>query len=111
MQELKDIKNEIIENRLTLEALTEAANIDEKTRLIYRNKLAQIAHNQPIIQTNGLFNIYNVKADDADYIIRELYRQDLVEFVSKSADKFDFSKINFNGMPSRYYTISGKIKL
>ena len=111
LQELKDLKNEIIENRLTLEALTEAANIDEKTRLIYRNKLAQIAHNQPIIQTNGLFNIYNVKADDADYIIRELYRQGLVEFVSKSADKFDFSKINFNGMPSRYYTISGKIKL
>ena len=111
LQELKDLKNEIIENRLTLEALTEAANIDEKTRLIYRNKLAQIAHNQPIIQTNGLFNIYNVKADDADYIIRELYRQGLVEFASKSADKFDFSKINFNGMPSRYYTISGKIKL
>ena len=57
------------------------------------------------------YNVYNVKADDADYIIRELYRQDLVEFASKSADKFDFSKINFNGIPSRYYTISGKIKL
>ena len=111
LQELKDLKNEIIENRLTLEALTEAANIDEKTRLIYRNKLAQIAHNQPIIQTNGLFKIFNVKADDADYIIRELYRQDLVEFASKTADKFDFSKINFDGMPSRYYTISGRIKL
>lgn len=110
LQELKDLKNEIIENRLTLEALTEAANIDEKTRLIYRNKLAQIAHNQPIIQTNGLFQIFNVKADEVDYIIRELQRLDLVEFVSKTASKYDFSKINFNGMPSRYYTISGKIK-
>ena len=111
LQELKDLKNEIIENRLTLEALTEAANIDEKTRLIYRNKLAQIAHNQPIIQTNGLFQIFNVKADEVDYIIRELQRLDLVEFVGKTASKYDFSKINFNGMPSRYYTISGKIKL
>ena len=110
LQELKDLKNEIIENRLTLEALTEAANIDEKTRLIYKNKLAQIAHNQPIIQTNGLFQIFNVKADEVDYIIRELQRLDLVEFVSKTASKYDFSKINFNGMPSRYYTISGKIK-
>ena len=111
LQKLKDLRSTVIANGLTLEALNKSANIDEKTRIIFRNKIGQISHNQPVIQNNGLFEIYNVKADDADYIIRELQRQNIVEYVDKSAEKYDFSKINFNGMPSRYYKLTGKIKI
>ena len=115
LDKLKELKNKVIENRLTLEALVESnevlEHIDEKTRYILKNKIGQISHNQPIIQDNGLFEIYNVKADDVDNIIRELYRLNLIEFADKMASKYDFSKINFDGMPSRYYTIRGKVKL
>ena len=37
--------------------------------------------------------------------------QNEVEYVQKSAEKLDFSKISYQGIPSKLYKIVGKIKI
>ena len=79
------------------------------------NKIAQIAHSQPIIQDNGLFFIYNIKASDVGSIVRELRTlPEIEEVVSTENGKYDFSDINhiaMNRIPNQYYNIRGKISV
>jgi len=79
LDELKKLKNKIIEKSLSLESLKEDENtrfyLTEPERRDYQVKIAQLTHNQPIIQRNGIFEIYNVKEADVDYIITILKRE------------------------------------
>ena len=77
----------------------------------YRDKIARIAHDQPIVQPNGIFELYNVKEDDADYILAALRRENFVEYAQKSAERYDFSQMPYRGIPSRYFKILGKIRI
>lgn len=108
---VQDENNAKTLGELLNEAITEAFYLDEKTRRGYVAKIARIAHDQPIIQQNGLFNIYNVKESEYQTILALLRREPWVEYVNATAGKFDFNKISYQGMPSRLYTISGKIKV
>ena len=77
----------------------------------YREELSRIAHNQAVVQDNGLFHIYQVKEIDLNGIINQMYRLDYIDWIQKSAGQFDFSQPPFPGqLPKRYYTITGKIK-
>lgn len=86
--------------------------MDERLRRQYFEKISQISYSQPFIQSSGLFNIYNIKEDDVDRIVRRIRSLDFIEFVNKhESGKYDFSKAVMFGQPQpKYYNITGKIK-
>lgn len=89
-------------NRLTREQIEQ-----------YRNELKRITYSQAQIFENGLFHIYNIKANDINNIMSRIKRLDFMETVSCSTNgKYDFNNIHtFGGLPQQYYNITGKIKL
>ena len=109
LDELKELRHEVIAHRLSL--YEDFRRLTEKERRDYYNKISQLTHYQPLIQANGLFEIYNVKAVDLHVVLSNLRRQPEVEYVHQSAEKLDFSKINYHGIPSKLYKITGKITL
>ena len=108
---IQDSSNRKTVGELLNESIMESFGLTEKERYDYRIKISQLTHYQPIIQLNGLFELYNVKEDDADFILSILRRQPWVDYVQKSAERYDFSKISYAGLPSRLYKISGRIKI
>ena len=110
LDKLKDYRDVLISKRLSLEE-----QLDATARRNLYNKIAQIAHSQPIIQDNGLFFIYNIKASDVGSIVRELRTlPEIEEVVSTENGKYDFSDINhiaMNRIPNQYYNIRGKISV
>ena len=72
-----------------------------------------MAHTQPIIQEDGMFFIYNLKASEISTVLRALRQLPFVTEVSSHENgKYDFSNvldIAMNKMPSRYYDIRGQI--
>lgn len=109
LDELKELRHEVIAHRLSL--YEDFRRLTEKERRDYYNKISQLTHYQPLIQANGLFEIYNVKEVDLHVVLSNLRRQPEVEYVHQSAEKLDFSKINYHGIPSKLYKITGKITL
>ena len=110
LDNLKDLRNEIVANNLSL---TENVipQLSEKQRRDYYTKISQLTHYQPIIQLNGIFELYNVKETDLQVVLSNLRRQSEVEYVQTSAEKLDFSRISYRGIPSKAYKIIGKIKI
>jgi hypothetical protein len=58
-----------------------------------------------------LFELYNVKEVDLPIVLSNLRRQTEVEYVQQSAEKFDFSRLNYSGIPAKLYKIIGKLRL
>lgn len=79
----------------------------------YRNELSRITYSQPQIFENGLFHIYNIKANDINNIMSRIRRLDFIETVSSTTSgKYDFNNMHaFGGLPQQYYNITGKIKI
>lgn len=79
----------------------------------YRNELKIITYSQVQIFENGLFHIYNVKANNINNIMSRIKHLDFIETVSSSTNgKYDFNNIHaFGGLPQQYYDITGRIKL
>lgn len=66
---------------------------------------------QPLIQESGRFDFYNLRKNDADYIVNMLQGQDFIEYIQKNeSGKYNFNNIRFNGMPEKYYNVYGQIK-
>lgn len=107
LDQLKDYRNELVSKRLSLE--------EQLSAKVRRNIEIQIAHaagTQPIVQDNGMFFIYNLKASEIDRAIRALKALDFVEEVySSESGKLDFSKMIMapGQMPAKYYNIRGKV--
>ena len=110
LDKLKNYRNDLISKRLSLEE-----NLDALARKNIYDKISQIAFSQPIIQDNGLFFIYNIKASDVSSIVQKLRAlPEIVEVSSTENGKYDFSDINRLAMgqiPAQYYNIRGKISL
>lgn len=105
LDELKEYKNILISKRLSL---TERMN--NQMRINARNQITQIAGSQPIVQDNGMFFIYNLKASDVKTIERRLRELPFVlEVYSSESGKYDFSRMAMNQMPSKYYNIRGRL--
>lgn len=109
LDNLKELRHKVIATRLSLKENYD--RLTEKERRDYYNKISQLTHYQPVIQLNGLFEIYNVKEVDLAVVLSNLRRQNEVEYIQKSAEKLDFSKISYQGIPSKLYKIVGKIKI
>ena len=109
LDNLKELRLKVIATRLSLkEGYT---RLSEKERRDYAIKISQLTHYQPIIQFNGLFELYNVKETDLPSVLSNLRRQSEIEYVQTSAEKLDFSKLSYRGIPSKLYKLVGKIKI
>ena len=105
LDELKDFKNVLVSKRLSL-----TEKLTNQMRANAYNQIAQIAGSQPIIQDNGYFFIYNLKASEIDTIVRKLASLPIVaEVTSNESGKYDFSKMPMTQMPSKYYNVRGKL--
>lgn len=110
LDQLKDFRNELVSKRLSLEE-----KLDRQTRVDVYNQLASAAGTQPIIQDNGMFYIYNIKASEINSKIAALRKLPCVAEVHANENgKYDFSntlEIAMNRMPSKYYNIRGMLNM
>lgn len=110
LDQLKEYRNELVSKRLSLEE-----ELSRQTRMNIYSQLMQAAGAQPIVQDNGMFFIYNIKASRINSIIAELRKLDCVaEVYANENGKYDFSntlELAMNKIPSKYYDIRGKIKV
>jgi len=108
LDKLKDLRDKVIGDKLTLESLTE--RLSNRDIDHYRTEIQRLTFEQPIIQPNGIFEIYNVKEKDTQGILDILRRQDFIDFVQVSASRYDFSTFARSGIPTQLYRIYGQIK-
>ena len=107
LDKLKDYRNELTSKRLSLEE-----RLDRQTRINCIDQIRRAAiGNQPIIQDNGMFYIYNLKDSDVNMIVANLHKLPFIKSVSaNTSGKYDFSNtahLAMNGMPKQYYNIRG----
>lgn len=106
LDKLKDYRNDLVSKRLSLEE-----RLDRKTRVDIYNQITQACGTQPIIQDNGMFFIYNIKAFDIDSKVQALRKLPFVaEVFTHESGKYDFSQMAMTKLPTKYYNIRGKIK-
>lgn len=108
---IQDASSKKTLGELLHESITEDFYLDEKTRRDYVIKIAQIAHDQPIVHQNGIFELHNISEQDANSILSTLRRMPWVEYVSKVGDRYDYSKMSYQGIPALKLNITGKIKI
>ena len=110
LDQLKDYKNDLVSKRLSLEE-----TFDRTTRIEIYNQLFRAAGTQPIIQDNGMFFIYNLKASEVNKALSAIRKLPFVtEAQANENGKYDFSNtldMAMNKMPKKYYNIRGKITL
>ena len=110
LDQLKEFKNELVSKRLSLEE-----TLDRATRADIYNQLFRAAGTQPIIQDNGMFFIYNLKAYDINRALSAIRKLPfVVEAQANENGKYDFSNtldIAMNKMPKKYYNIRGRITM
>ena len=110
LDQLKDFRNELVSKRLSLEE-----KLDRQTRVDVYNQLTTAAGTQPIIQDNGMFYIYNIKASEINSKIAALRKLPCVAEVHANENgKYDFSntlEIAMNHIPSKYYNIRGMLNM
>lgn len=108
LDKLKVSKHELISKRLSLEE-----KLDRQARSNMYNQITRTAGSQPIIQDNGMFFLYNIKANEISRVVNALRKLPFVTDVySHENGKYDFSnvlEIAMNKMPSKYYDIRGTI--
>ena len=101
-------------SELLNEALTEGFDLTEKERRDYLIKIVQLTHHRPVVQSNGIFEIYNVSEEESMHIVSILSKQSWTEFVQRTAGRYDFGNwktITGVGIPARLYTIRGKLRV
>jgi predicted nucleotidyltransferase len=110
LDQLKDFRNELVSKRLSLEE-----TLDKQTRVSIYNQLYSAAGTQPIIQDNGMFFIYNLKASEVNRTLSNLRNLPFViEAHANENGKYDFSNtldLAMNKMPKKYYNIRGQLNI
>jgi hypothetical protein len=69
---IQDANSKKTLGELLRESIMEDFQLDERARRKYVVKIAQIAHDQPIVHPNGMFELQNVSEQDANFIIQNL---------------------------------------
>ena len=110
LDQFKDYRNDLVSKRLSLEE-----KLDRQTRYDIYTQLSRAAGSQPIIQDNGMFFIYNLKASEVDRVLSGIRRLPFVaEAQANENGKYDFSnpmELAMNNMPKKYYNIRGKLSI
>jgi hypothetical protein len=63
-----------------------------------------------IYKTSNNDTFYNVKETDLPFVKAILTRQDFIEYIQASGEKYDFSKVSYKGIPSKKYKLTGEIR-
>ena len=106
LDKLKNYRNELVSKRLSLEE-----RLDTQMRKNIQEQIASIAGALPIIQDNGLFFIYNIKASELDSKVQALRKLPFVTEASAHENgKYDFSQMMHTQLPTKYYDIRGSLK-
>ena len=126
LDNLKELKNKVLSDELSLsvtdsEKAEVAFPLDEEVEIPhlsssdmyqYRLQIQQKTGHQPLIFANGRFTINNIKEDEVDAIVHILKQQKFIKDCHKIASgKYDFSKMSFTKIPSRYFTINGTLNI
>lgn len=110
LDQLKDYRNELVSKRLSLEE-----TFDRQSRANAVKQLTRAAGTQPVVQDNGMFFIYNLKASDVDRVLSAVRKLPFVtEASANESGKYDFSDtaaLLRNSIPSKYYNIRGMLKM
>jgi predicted nucleotidyltransferase len=110
LDQLKDYRNELVSKRLSLEE-----TFDRQSRANAVKQLTSAAGTQPVVQDNGMFFIYNLKASDIDRVLSAVRKLPFVtEASANESGKYDFSDtaaLLRNSIPSKYYNIRGILKM
>jgi predicted nucleotidyltransferase len=108
LDRLKELRDIVVANRLSLEEqLTEDAhNLSIED---YKDKIWSLTGHQPLMQENGIFEIYNVPEQEAHRIVALLKQQDFISQVRLSASKLDYARLGAGMRPSRIYKILGQL--
>lgn len=108
LDQLKDYRNELTSKRLSLEE-----RLDIQNRRLMEAQLAQAAGIRPQILDDGVFYVYDLKANDKDRVLNNIRKLHfVVEAHANETSKYDFSnplEIVMNNIPKKYYDIRGKI--
>jgi predicted nucleotidyltransferase len=108
LDKLKEYRNELVSKRLSLEE-----KLTKESRVNIYNQLVKAAGTQPIIQNNGMFFIYNLKASEINSVLSNVRKLPFVlEATANENGKYDFSNtldLAINKMPKKYYDIRGQI--
>ena len=108
LDKFKESRNNLVSKRLSLEE-----QLSRQQRVDIFNQITHISGNQPIIQDNGIFYLYNLKASEITNVVANLRKIPfIVEVSAYENGKYDFSDtmhIATNNMPKKYYDIRGKI--
>lgn len=108
LDNLKELRDRVIENRLSLSERLEE-DFDGYTLDDYKTKIWSLTGRQPLMQENGIFEIYNVPEAEALQLVDLLNRQEFVSHARLSSSKFDYSKVGAGMRPSRIYKILGQL--
>ncbi len=110
LDKLKESRNELVSKRLSLEE-----TLNGRARADMIAQIAQAVHSQPILQDNGMFFIYNIKASDVSRALSALRQLPfVVEAYSHENGKYDLSNVMelaMNKIPSKYYDIRGQVDM
>lgn len=110
LDQFKEYRNKLVSKRLSLEE-----KLDRQTRAEIYNQIARTVGTQPVIQHNGMFFVYNIRASEINSKIAALRKLPCVSEVHANENgKYDFSstlEIAMNRIPSKYYDIRGMINI
>ena len=106
LDKLKDCRNDLISKRLSLEE-----HLSKAARAEINNAVAAACGTTPVIQDNGMFFIYNIKASDLSAKVRAIRDLPFVYDVTTNENgKYDFSQMAMTHLPTKYYDIRGYIR-
>ena len=77
----------------------------------YAKQIQAATNYFPIMQENGIFEIYNLPENTVNLTLMQIKNLDFVEWAQKSVTNFNISADMLMGMPSRKYKIWGQVEI
>ena len=79
--------------------------------LTYAKEIQEATNYFPIMQENGIFEIYNLPENTVNLTLSQINNLDFIEWVQKAVTNFNVSADTLMNIPSRKYKIYGQIKI
>lgn len=105
LDNLKELRDEVVSQRLTLENLQDFNSKDVSK---IAQEIWECTGIEPLIQSNGLFELYNITESRKNYILSNLLQKDFVEYAQATPTRYNYT---MGALPTRQYKITGKITL
>lgn len=105
LDKLKELRDEVVSQRLTLENLQD---FNSKDISKIAQEIWECTGIEPLIQPNGLFELYNITESQKNYILSTLLQKDFIEYAKAIPTRYNYT---MGALPTRQYKINGKITL